>query len=325
MTNDLAASPPTISFVNGTAINDGSDPDNYHFGEPISLDGGSLTISQSGDFVYEPHPDFAGFDSFTYTIASDSAASTAEVAIDVEGIAPVVNVPAAQTVPQDIATSIGGVSIIDASLNNVEVTLSVSQGALTFGGNSGPVISVSDTLGAINAALASGLTYQPATNYTGADDLSITVSDATTGLQASGDLPITVQPTTTIFAFAEHEYFVEPPDSTVTMEVDRSGLMTGSASVTYLSGQTVTFADQQGSADITIPLSAISMPLPLSSAGLPYFQVELIDPANNTPLLIPRRFIWLTTTSNRSQLTTRTTPLKIKNSTRAGGRTNPVC
>ena len=29
----------------------------------------------------------------------------------------------------------------------------------------------------------SGLTYQPVTNYTGADDLTITVSDPTTGLQ----------------------------------------------------------------------------------------------------------------------------------------------
>ena len=43
----------------------------------------------------------------------------------------------------------------------------------------------------------------------------------------------------------------------------------------------MTFGDQQASADITIPLSAISMPLPLSSAGLPYFQAQLTDPANN--------------------------------------------
>ena len=41
LTNDLAASPPTISFINGTPINDDSEADGYHFGEAISLEGGS--------------------------------------------------------------------------------------------------------------------------------------------------------------------------------------------------------------------------------------------------------------------------------------------
>ena len=169
------------------------------------------------------------------------------------------------------------------------------------------------------------LIYQPGTGYTGADDLNITVSDPATGLQASGDVAITVEPTKPLFDFAEHEYFVEPPDSTVTMEVDRSGLMSGAASVSYLSGQTVTFADQQGSAEITVPLSAITMPLEMSSAGLPYFQVELPTRLITPTFLIPPQFTWLTTTSNRLRSTTPITPRKIRPLMPAGGGTNPVC
>ena len=106
------------------------------------------------------------------------AASTAEVAIEVDGIAPVVNAPASQTVNQNIlgqassAYAVPGLSIVDASLGSVDVTLTVSEGTLeltpptgsspTIIGNDTPMVIFSGDIGVINCRLGdNGLSYSP--------------------------------------------------------------------------------------------------------------------------------------------------------------------
>lgn len=109
--------------------------------------------------------------------------------------APSVSVPAAQTTPEDTAKvfSPGNgnqIAIVDVDAGGVnnEVTLSVTHGTLTLSGTAGltfvtgdgtadATITVRGTAAAINAAL-NGMSYLPASDYNGADTLTLTAKDS---------------------------------------------------------------------------------------------------------------------------------------------------
>jgi hypothetical protein len=136
----------------------------------------------------------AGYATFTDT-SEFSATVTAT-----SNVAPVNTLPGAQTVNEDAALAIGGVSVGDGNGNLASTQLSVVQGTLSVtlaggatisaGANGTATLTLSGTQAQINAALAS-LTYQGATNFNGSDTLSVTSTDSL-GLTDSDALAITV-------------------------------------------------------------------------------------------------------------------------------------
>jgi ELWxxDGT repeat protein/VCBS repeat-containing protein len=136
------------------------------------------------------------------------------VTLTVAGVndAPMITAPALQTLSEDVASPINGISIVDsdAGLNPLTVSLSVVYGALTLGSTAGLTLTTgtgtlnknlvfSGSQGAINTALA-GLTYLSDRNYNGSDLLTLNVSDnGFTGngipLSASKLINLTINPT----------------------------------------------------------------------------------------------------------------------------------
>ncbi len=123
-----------------------------------------------------------GFQQVVVTIADDDNSS------------PVNTVPSSQSVNEDTALVIGGISIsdVDAGTANVSVTLSVAHGSITVATNIGGgvtggqiasngsgSVTITAPLSAINATLASatGVTYLGTLNFNGADTLTVTTND----------------------------------------------------------------------------------------------------------------------------------------------------
>src|SRR5204863_3319350 len=114
---------------------------------------------------------------------SDTVAITVSPVNDV----PVNTVPGAQTVNEDTALSISGVSVNDVDGNLSTTKLTVTNGTLnvslaggatiTSGANSSSTLTLSGTQAQINAALAS-LSYQGSLNFNGSDTLTVLSTDA---------------------------------------------------------------------------------------------------------------------------------------------------
>ena len=100
--------------------------------------------------------------------------------------APVNTVPGAQSVNEDTALSIAGVSVADVDSPPLTTTLTVTSGALnvtpgggaTIGGNGTAAVTLSGSAAQINAALA-GLSYPGNLNFNGADTLTVSTGDGT--------------------------------------------------------------------------------------------------------------------------------------------------
>jgi hypothetical protein len=146
---------------------------------------------------YTSSAGYEGADSLVISVddraVPTSGTATATVPIDVNAAdlqPPVVTVPGAQTVTQNAATAISGISVTDADVGTdgkLTVTVSVSHGTLTIQvpastpgqtpvSYTNSVITFTDTLSNVNTALA-GLTYKSSSGYAGSDVLTITAVD----------------------------------------------------------------------------------------------------------------------------------------------------
>ena len=123
--------------------------------------------------------------------------------------APTITVPGTQTVAEEGTLAISGVSFgdVDAASGNVTVTLAVAHGTLTLDGDTSGVtvtagsdgsaaMTLSGTLAAVNAAVAS-LGYVPDVNFSGTDSLQLGIDDGGnsgtgTALNATRSLTLTV-------------------------------------------------------------------------------------------------------------------------------------
>ena len=130
--------------------------------------------------------------------ATDSDA----VAITVNAVndGPVNTVPGAQTVNEDTALAIAGVSVNDVDGNLSTTRLTVTNGAVTVslaggatisaGANGSTTLTLSGTQAQINAALAT-ISYQGNLNFNGADTLTVLSTDSN-GVTDSDAVAITV-------------------------------------------------------------------------------------------------------------------------------------
>src|SRR5262249_37911122 len=114
------------------------------------------------------------------------------------GQPPTATVPAPQTAYEALDKAIHGITVADPDGGHLTVALAVSHGKLTLGttaglsvsGNGTGKVTLSGSIADLNTALL-GLLYRGSLNYSGADTLSITVSDGS--LSASGSVAITVK------------------------------------------------------------------------------------------------------------------------------------
>lgn len=127
-----------------------------------------------------------------------STLQTTILSITAENDAPVNTVPGAQSVNEDTALAIAGLSIADTDSATLTTTLTVASGTLSIvsgtasvTGNLTGTVTISGTIAEVNAALA-GMNYLGNPNFTGADTLTMTTSD---GLLSDIDtVGITVAP-----------------------------------------------------------------------------------------------------------------------------------
>ena len=95
--------------------------------------------------------------------------------------APVNTVPGAQSVNEDTALLIAGVSVTDVDGTALTATLTVAHGTLTatgagVSGNGTATLTLSGTDAQINAALGT-LSYQGNPNFNGSDTLTVVTTD----------------------------------------------------------------------------------------------------------------------------------------------------
>jgi Ca2+-binding RTX toxin-like protein len=166
---------------------------------------GTTAINNNGtagdatdDYVtYTPTGNYAGPDSFTYTVTSGGVTETATVNVTVTAVndGPINAKPGTQTINEDATltfSAVGGnvisISDIDAAPGMLTVTLAVVNGQLTLSGTAGLSFSggsdgtddtsmtFTGTAADINAAL-NGLLYETTLDYNGSDTLTITTND----------------------------------------------------------------------------------------------------------------------------------------------------
>src|SRR5207253_11128838 len=109
------------------------------------------------------------------TNTQDQVTQTVTVNVSAVNDAPVLAVPGAQTVTEDVAKSITGITVTDVDADasgGVQLTLGVGHGNLTVtgsgsavvGGNNSGAVTITGTTTDVNATLAS-LSYKPASNF----------------------------------------------------------------------------------------------------------------------------------------------------------------
>ena len=191
-----------------TTLNVSSGTLNVTAGAGVSGNGtASVTITGTAaqinaalaGLAYTGNPNFNGGDTLTVATSDGTATDTDTVAITVNPVndAPVNTVPGAQSVAEDTALPIAGVSVADIDSSALTTTLSVSSGILnvTAGagvtGNGTASVTITGTAAQINTALA-GLTYTGNLNFNGGDTLTVATSDGTA--TDTDTIAITVNP-----------------------------------------------------------------------------------------------------------------------------------
>lgn len=159
--------------INLNVLSNDTDPDNNTL-RVLSVTQaahGYVSINTDGTIRYVPAANYAGGDSFTYTVTDGRGANaTATVSLTVN---PVNDAPTA--VPDAAMTNYNTAIVINVLANDTDPegnTLRVSS--VTQGANGNVVINSNGTL-----------TYTPATNYYGTDSFSYTINDGAGGTSTS--------------------------------------------------------------------------------------------------------------------------------------------
>jgi VCBS repeat-containing protein len=188
-----------VSLAGGATISAGANGSST-----LTLSGTQAQINAAlASLSYQGNADFNGADTLTVLSTDANGATDSDaVAITVTAVndGPVNTVPGAQTVSEDTALPIGGVSVNDIDGNLATTRLTVSNGALNVslaggatisaGANGSSTLTLSGTQAQINAALAS-LSYQGNADFNGADTLTVLSTDAN-GATDSDPVAITV-------------------------------------------------------------------------------------------------------------------------------------
>jgi len=149
---------------------------------------GSLTNNGNGTWSYVAATNDDTQASFSYSITDGALSVAGSASLDITPVndAPVNATPGAQTVNEDQALSIGGLSVsdVDAGGASLTTTLSVGHGTLAVSGGGAAVsgsgtgsVTLTGSQSQINATLANNVTYQGVANYNGSDTLTVNTND----------------------------------------------------------------------------------------------------------------------------------------------------
>ena len=176
----------TVSLAGGATISAGANGTGT-----LTLAGTQAQINAAlASLSYQGNLNFNGTDTLTVVSTdSNAVADTDTVTINVTSVndAPVNTVPGAQTVNEDTALSISGLSVTDVDGNLATTALSVGNGTvnvslaggatISAGANGTGTLTLAGTQAQINAALAS-LSYQGNLNFNGTDTLTVVSTDS---------------------------------------------------------------------------------------------------------------------------------------------------
>ena len=238
----------------------------------LTLSGVAVTAGQvvtvaditAGNLVFTPSADAngTGYTSFTFSVRDsgnlyDTVPNVLTFDVTAVNDAPVNTVPGAQSVVEDMALTITGLSVTDVDGNLNTVQLAVGNGTLwvslaggvtiSAGANDSGTLTLSGTEAQINAALAT-LTYQGALNFTGSDLLTMTSTDSNSvtdvdtvaiTVTAVNDVPV-------ITPIAPDITFVENGAAQV---IDATGTITDVDSTNFDIGIMTVSVTQNGSVD----------------------------------------------------------------------------
>lgn len=167
---DENAGPIFINVLANDSISVGTGPTITNPIPTTSANGATVQQSGPNGFNYTPATNFAGTDTFAYTITNGSSNASADVTVTVNAIndPPVISGPTSLSTNEDTTANLSGFSIIDPDSNNITVTLS-ANGTLSQTSFSGTPSQVTSTLNSV--------TYTPITNSTASDTINISASD----------------------------------------------------------------------------------------------------------------------------------------------------
>ncbi len=150
---------------------------------------GSVGVDPAtGVVTYTPAPNSSGVDSFVYEVRdlgaplpATLAAAAVTVTVNAVNDPPVIIAPAEVQGLWDTTIPIPGVTLADLDAGDavdprLDLTVAVSNGAVTLGAASGATVTIQGTVAQLNAALST-LAYRGAPLYFGPDTLSIEAND----------------------------------------------------------------------------------------------------------------------------------------------------
>lgn len=148
-----------------------------------SAHGGTVTLN--GNIItYTPAADYFGADSFTYTISDGAATSTATVSFNVDEVGgPVIDTESFQVWHSNEGgtDTITNLSVIDTDSGAATDAFTVSAVTAHVPDSSVYPGSASGSLDDINLGFENGITYDPGETPPDTDQITLTVTDTTTG------------------------------------------------------------------------------------------------------------------------------------------------
>ncbi|MBF2026024.1 MAG: tandem-95 repeat protein [Oscillatoriales cyanobacterium C42_A2020_001] len=258
-----------ITFLTGDGTQD----------ETIAFRGGQdVTNFVLQSLIYRSDNNFRGTDTISVTISdggntglggalSDAGVITLSVAPVNEP--PVLTVPPALTVREDVSSPISGITVadLDAGASLIQVSLFVANGTVSLNSTAGVVITTgtgtrdkslvfTGSLAAINTVLA-GLSYLGDRDFSGSDTLTISVSDS---LNNTNGIPFSDTETIAIT--------VTPQNDAPILTVPGAQTVNENTDLRILG---ISVSDVDATGDLTVNLSSSSGRVSLSSiAGLTF-------------------------------------------------------
>src|SRR6516165_11056857 len=197
----VSASPNTTDPLSTTlSVTHGTLTVGSQSGSSVTIAGTAAQITSAlGSASYIGASNFYGTDtlSMTTTDTADGNQASISATINVaDTTTPSENIGSSYSGNENAPISLTGLSV-SASPNTTDplsTTLSVTDGTLTVGGQSGSSVTLTGTAAQINTALMSA-SYTGSLNFYGTDTLSMTTTDTADGNQASISAPINVADT----------------------------------------------------------------------------------------------------------------------------------
>ncbi|MEL7143213.1 MAG: Ig-like domain-containing protein [Cyanobacteria bacterium J06643_4] len=139
------------------------DADSLSVSSVGSASNGSVVIGSNGNVEYTPNQDFAGSDSFTYTVSDGELTDTATVSVTVNAVEENAPVAVTDSVSGDEDTVIvGNVLNNDTDINGDTLTATLESAPAN---------------GSVTLAENGSFEYTPGANFNGSDSFTYTVSD----------------------------------------------------------------------------------------------------------------------------------------------------